>query len=290
MTAAAPLFERVAIIGVGLIGGSVGKALRAHGLAGRVVGVGSGDDTAQALALGLIDEGAADPVAAVAGADLVIVATPVTTVPAIFEAIAPALAEHALITDCASTKGTVVQAAQRWLGAALSRYVAGHPIAGSEHSGPGAARADLFAGKRWLFSPGPQTQADAPERLMALVARMGARPALLDAGLHDAMFAEYSHAPHALVFALCLAVADGPHADQLADLAGAGFKDTTRIGASSPALWTDILIDNADETVASLQRFAVALAQMSDVLAAGDRAALQSMITRASAWRADVEK
>lgn len=283
------LINRVAIIGLGLIGGSIGKAIRLHGLAGQVVGFAGEDHGQQALALGLIDEVAPSLADAVSSADLVIVATPVTVVPSVFEHIARHLGEQAIITDCASTKASVVLAARQYLGAAFGRYVPGHPIAGSEFSGPTAAREGLFEGKRWLFSPVNRAQERHVDGLMDLVRGFGARPAILDAAEHDALFAEYSHAPHALVYALCLAVADGPHADRLADLAGAGFRDTTRIGASSPSLWADILFDNAEPTLASLGRVRQALDEVAAVLASGDKTALQAVVARASDWRAKLE-
>ncbi len=276
------MFDQVTIIGLGLIGGSVGKAIRSNRLAGKVVGFAADDHARQALALGLIDEAAPGLAQAVETADLVIIATPVTVVPSVLQAVAPHLSATAIITDCASTKSSVVQAARQLLGEAFDRFVAGHPIAGSELSGPTAAREKLFDGKRWLFAPVSEAQHQQVDRLMDLVRGFGARPAVVDANEHDALFAEYSHAPHALVYALCLAVADGPYADQLSDLAGAGFRDTTRIGASSPALWADILFDNAAPTLASLE-------QLTGVLASGDKQAVEAVVARASDWRARLE-
>ena len=283
------LFDRVAIIGVGLIGGSIGLAIRRKGLARQVVGYAKPPDAVTAQALGLIDEAADSATAAVANADLIIVASPVTTIPAVFSEIADVMTPEALITDCASTKTSVIAAARKTLGDAFDRYVPGHPIAGSELSGPAAARQALFDGKRWLFSPVTEGQQANLARMMQLAERIGARPAVLKAELHDAMFGEYSHAPHALVYAVCLAVANGPHADALADLAGAGFRDTTRIGASSPPLWTDILVDNAEPTVASLDRISESLALVREALVTGDRQTLQDMIEQASSWRAQLE-
>lgn len=282
-------FERIAIIGLGLIGGSIGGAVKAHGLARSVVGVATGDDAQVALQLGLIDETAASATQAVQGADLVIVATPVTIVPTIFREIAMALDTRVVLTDCASTKGSVIAAARETLGRSFDRYVPGHPIAGSELSGPTAARAQLFESKRWLFSPTTDAQHEHVGKLMAFASALGARPAILEADTHDKLFAEYSHAPHALVYALCLAVADGPYADQLADLAGAGFRDTSRIGASSAPLWTDILMDNSIATVESLTRVSQAIEHFTQVLASGDRQALEALVTRASQWRAQLE-
>jgi len=283
------LFERVAIIGVGLIGGSIGLALRRKGLARTVIGYARHPDAMTAQALGLVDEAADDAVSAVAGADLIILAAPVTAIPGLLFEIAGAISPTALITDCASTKTSVIAAARDALGDAFDRFIPGHPIAGSELSGPAAARQALFDGKRWLFLPVTDGQRAHLDRLMAMAERIGARPAQLDADVHDAMFAEYSHGPHALVYAVCLAVARGPHADALADLAGAGFRDTTRIGASSPPLWTDILMDNVQPTLDSLDRISDCLSEIRQALADGDRLAVQALIEQASTWRAQLE-
>ena len=184
---------------------------------------------------------------------------------------------------------SVITAAQACLGSAFDRYVPGHPIAGSELSGPTAARVRLFHGKRWLLCPVNEAQHAHTSRLLEFVAALGAHGSIVPAQDHDDLFAEYSHAPHALVFAMCEALATGPHAARLSELAGAGLRDTTRIGASSPPLWTDILIDNAARTIESLDRFSASLAMFRAALEQGDRAAVEAMIQRASDWRAKLE-
>lgn len=284
-----PLFKTVAVIGLGLIGGSVAAAARASGLAGRVVGFAPGDDGLQALRLGLIDTLAVSAADAASLADLVVVATPVSTMPAVFDEIAPVLPAHAIVTDCGSTKRSIVAAARDRLGAHFARFLPGHPISGSEFSGPGAARADLFTGKLWLFSPVEPAHETLVAPLSQLVTSFGAVVQRVDNALHDELFAEYSHAPHALVFAICQAVADGPNAQRLSELAGAGFKDTTRIGASSPQLWSDILLDNREGVIQAMDRYMQSMQQMRDTLEKNDRAALVGQITRGSAWRASLK-
>lgn len=277
---------KVAVIGLGLIGGSFAAASRASGVVSHVAGYAPGSDGDVALALGHVDSVSGSIEEAVTGADLVVVATPVTVVDAVFAAVCPALPSHTIVTDCASTKLTVVASARRHLGSAFDRYVPGHPIAGSERSGPAAARADLFRGRPWLFCPVNDAQRMHLSMLQALVERFGARADVIDAGQHDAVFAEYSHAPHAIVFALCLAVARGPWSGKLTELAGAGLRDTTRIGASSPALWADILLDNAANSERSMARFDDALGQIRAAVQAGDREQLMRLFDQASGWRA----
>ena len=288
MTApAGPLVERLAVVGLGLIGGSIASAARRSGAARRVVGHALGDHGRQALALGLLDEVFDSVADAVRGADAVFLAVPVPAMPAVCEAVAAALGETAWVSDCCSTKSSAVAAARAALRAdQWDRYVPGHPIAGSEHSGPSAARADLFTGKAWLLSPLTPGQGERAGRIEALLERFGATVSRVSPGEHDAMFAEYSHMPHALVFALCHAVANGPHADRLSALAGAGFKDTSRIGASAPELWTDIIIDNGDEVLASLQRLQASIDLFRERIAERDRQGLLSLIADASRWRA----
>lgn len=279
---------RVAVIGLGLIGGSFAAASRASGIVSHVTGYAPGSDGDAALALGHVDSVSASIARAVADADLVVVATPVTVVDAVFAAIAPALPAKAIVTDCASTKLTVVASARRHLGDAFDRYVPGHPIAGSERSGPAAASANLFKGRPWLFCPVNDAQRLHLPVLQVLVERFGARADVIDTDQHDAVFAEYSHAPHAIVFALCLAVARGPWSGKLTELAGAGLRDTTRIGASSPALWADILLDNAANSERSMARFDDALDQIRAAVQTGDRDQLIHLFDQASDWRASL--
>lgn len=286
-TAAGAQIGTLAVIGLGLIGGSVAAAARARGVAAVVLGHAADDHGERARALGLVDRACASVAEAVAQADAVVLAVPVPAMPAVLAEVARALPAQAWLTDCCSTKVSAVAAARQALSPAQwARYVPGHPIAGSEHSGPEAARDDLFEGKKWLLSPVEAAQAGAAAAATRLAEGLGATVSRVDPVTHDAMFAEYSHMPHALVFALCHAVAGGPHAERLSALAGAGFKDTSRIGASSPPLWTDILIDNREQVIESLQRLQVSIDLVRELIASGDRDGLHALIARASAWRA----
>lgn len=277
--------DKLAILGVGLIGGSVAAALRAGGTVGEIAGYSPGDDAQVARALGFVDSAHATPEAAVADANLVVVAAPVPEMPALFARIREALAPHALVTDCGSTKRSVIDAARRELGEAFLRFVPGHPIAGSELSGPQAARAGLFRDRRWLICPVDATPAQHCESVREMLAPTGARFDTMDPGLHDRVFAEVSHWPHAVAFALSAAIASGELAEQAIEYSGAGLRDTSRIGASSPTLWAGILLDNREACLASAARFRGQLDELVAALEAGDRNRLAELFATASRWR-----
>ena len=271
------LFERAAIIGTGLIGGSMGLAVGRRGLVGRVTGVARTQATLdRALAVGAADDVTTDPVEAVADADLVYLATPVGSVPAILETIAPHLPDGCLVTDGGSTKREIVDAASV-LPAGVD-FVGGHPLAGSEQSGPSAASADLFAGTVYFLTPVAATDASALARMRELVEGIGARPVEVDPREHDRMLAGTSHLPHLVAAALCNAVAQLP---ELSQFAGAGFRDATRIAASPPEMWRDILLSNADEVGASLADLREGLECWEAALAQGDGDALTELLERA---------
>lgn len=278
-------FGRVAVLGVGLIGGSVAGAVRARSLAHRVVGYAAGDDAREALALGLLDEVAPDPASAVQGADLVVLAAPIPAIAPLLAAIAPALAPDAVITDTASTKASTVAAARAALGAAFPRFVPAHPIAGAERHGPTAAKPTLFERCLTVLCPEPETDAQAQRRVSAFWEAIGARIVSMHVADHDRVFAEVSHWPHAAVFALCAAIADGPRAEDALRFAGAGLRDTTRIGASSASLWADIVLDNRDAVLDCAQAFERELGVLVDALRRRDRDALLERFETASRWR-----
>lgn len=277
--------DKVAVVGLGLIGGSVAAALRSRRIARRVVGIAAGDHAARALAAGLIDAAPDSLAAAVADAQLVVVATPVTAINEVFAGLAQHVDPAAVITDCTSTKLSTIASAQRLMPDLFPSFVPGHPISGSEFSGPEAANPDQFAGKLWLLCPQAGTRDSATRLVGDMVQAIGARCDLIDSTEHDALFAEYSHAPHALVYAICDAVASGPNAARLSELAGAGFKDTTRIGATSPELWTDILLDNRLNVLDSIDRYVTAMNLLREMLRSGDRDGLFRLLERAAKWR-----
>lgn len=280
-----PVFGRVALLGVGMIGGSVAAACRARGAVARVTGYTPQSDARDALALGLIDAVADSVADAVRDADLVILAAPISAQPSLFSALVPHLRADAIVTDCASTKASTVAAARERLGAAFARYVPSHPIAGSERHGPQAARADLFDGAMVIVCPQPENSIGGVARIRDFWTALGSRVAELDATRHDRVFAEVSHWPHAVVFAMCSAIANGGFADDALRFAGAGLRDSSRIGASSPQLWADILLDNREPVLECARAFETELAALLAALRAGDRAALAACFEPGSRWR-----
>ena len=279
------LFERAAIIGVGLIGGSMGLAVRRRGLVGRVTGVARTQATLdRALAVGAADDVTTDAAEAVADADFVYLATPVRSMPAIMERIAPHLPDGCLVTDGGSTKREVLDAASA-LPAGVD-FVGGHPLAGSEQSGPSAASSDLFAGTVYFLTPVATTDASALARMRELVAGIGAQAIEVDPHGHDRMLAGTSHLPHLVAAALCNAVAQLP---DLSQFAGGGFRDATRIAAGQPEMWRDILLSNADEVSASLAHLREGLEGWEAALARADGDALMELLERARAVREGLE-
>lgn len=280
------MIDRVAVLGVGLIGGSVAAALRAAGTIDEIAGWSPGDDAQLARALGHLDTACATPQEAVHGTSFVIVAAPVPAIPELLAQIRDEIGPQAIVTDCASTKRSVIDAARRELGESFRRFVPGHPIAGSERSGPQAADPCLFRGRRWLLCPDQATPAQHCEAVRQMLEPTGAVFETMDASLHDRLFAEVSHWPHAVAFALSAAIAGGALAEPAVEHSGAGLRDTTRVGASSPQLWADILLDNRDACLESASRFRGRLEQIESALEHGDREALIEVFTQASRWRA----
>jgi prephenate dehydrogenase len=278
--------HKLAIFGVGLIGGSFAAALKAAGLAQRVAGVGrSRGNLERALALGLIDEIAGDAAAALEGADLALVAVPVQQTEAVLEQIAAHLSPACVITDAGSTKQDVVAAARRALGPGIARFVAAHPIAGAELSGAEAASATLFRNRLVVLTPLPETEPRACALVEALWRACGARPMQMTAQRHDEVFAAVSHLPHALAFALVHMIAGRADAQQLFAFAGAGFRDFTRIAGSSPEMWRDICLANRDALGEEIAAFQHALATLASHLERGDAQAIERLFAAARAAR-----
>jgi prephenate dehydrogenase len=270
-------FGRVAVIGVGLIGGSFALALKAARACGQVVGVGrSRANLDAALALGAIDVAESDVARAVRGADLILVATPVAQFGSVFSALAPALSPGALMIDAGSTKRDVVAAAHTHLGAKVAQFVPTHPIAGAEHSGVAAAKADLFRGKRVVLVPLPENAAESIARATGAWQACGARVARMAPEEHDAVFAAVSHLPHLLAFA---------NSAQLFGYAAGGFRDFTRIASSHPEMWRDICVANHDALLAELKRYGEQLESIRALLAAGDAVGLEEVFAQARAAR-----
>lgn len=293
--------NKIVIFGVGLIGGSAALALKQAKAVRHVVGVGRSLDNLQAaLDLGVIDEAQSDIVVAMQDADLVLIATPVAQTPKILEAIIPHLSERTIITDAGSTKSDIaeyVEAASLQAKNAtqfLSQFIGGHPIAGAEKSGVTAAKADLFVGKNVVLTPNNQTASAALEKVRNMWLSTGAKVTEMTATEHDQTFAAVSHLPHLLAFALVDDLAGRANAKQLFDFAASGFRDFTRIAASSPEMWRDISLANQQALLSEIEAYQKELALLKTLLANKDERGLQALFERASQarqqWAKDREK
>ena len=238
-----------------------------------------------ALEIGAITEAAASAEAAVKQADLVMLAVPVGAMRGVMRAIAPHLRADAVVTDVGSTKADVVAAARAELGAALPRFVPGHPIAGRETHGVQSSQPRLFEGKLFIATPVAETAEDALVRVERLWQRLGCRVERMDADEHDRVFAAVSHLPHLLAFALVARIASEDDAERKLAKAGAGFRDFTRIAASSPAMWRDVCIANRDALSAELAGYRALLDDLQAALDAGDAAALEAVFSAAAQCR-----
>ena len=291
--ARAPRIGKLVVVGVGLIGGSFALALRAAGLVDTVVGVGRGRanlDAAQRLSI--IDRQVridADWAAELADADLVLLATPVAQYPALLAAMAGQLGPATIVTDAGSTKQDVIAAARATLGDAMPRFVPAHPIAGTEHSGATAAFATLFHDRNVVLTPVAATDPAATAIVAALWRACGSRVRMLDAAAHDRIFAAVSHLPHLVAFGLVEAFAERPDADDIFRFAASGFRDFTRIAASSPEMWRDIALANRDALLVEVAAFRAQLDRLAAMVAAGDGDALAAVFARARTARREWE-
>jgi prephenate dehydrogenase len=279
-------FGKTAVIGVGLIGGSFGLALKASGLCGRVIGAGrSAANLELAVARGAIDAFETGAAAAVRDADLVLVASPVAQFERIFLEIGPALKSDALVMDAGSTKRNVVAAARKGLGDRIARFVPAHPIAGAESSGAGAASAELFRGRRLVLTPLNENRNEDVETISGLWTALGARVSLMTPEEHDDVFAAVSHLPHLLAYALVGDIAARADAAQLFGYAAGGFRDFTRIASSHPEMWRDICMANGDRLLREVSLYEKKLREVGDMLQRKDAAALEKLFTDARAAR-----
>ncbi|HNR92881.1 MAG TPA: prephenate dehydrogenase/arogenate dehydrogenase family protein [Dokdonella sp.] len=284
------MFHTIALFGTGLIGGSFALALRRRHPATRMVGFDRDLDAARrALELGVIDTIAADAAEAVRDADLVFLAVPVAQVPSLLGGIVDGLRDDALITDAGSTKGDVVAAARAKLGPRIERFVPGHPIAGREVHGPDAALATLYDGRAVILTPLAENAPQAIARVQALWADCGARVTTMPVAQHDRVLAAVSHLPHMLSYALVAQIVDSADAALKLGLAGAGFRDFTRIAASSPEMWRDVALANREALLAELDDYIALVAGLRASIAGSDGEALEALFDKASrarsAWK-----
>ncbi|HTQ76746.1 MAG TPA: prephenate dehydrogenase/arogenate dehydrogenase family protein [Burkholderiales bacterium] len=279
-------FGKVAVIGVGLIGGSFALALKRKRLCGSVVGAGrSRANLRLARRRGVIDAIAPDAARAARDADLVLVATPVSHFERIFSEIGGALKPAAVVTDAGSTKRDVVAAARKGLGVRVSQFVPAHPIAGAERSGAAAARADLFQGRRVILTPLAGNSRASVAAVEAAWRGCGARLGRMTPREHDAVLAAVSHLPHLLAYGLVSDIAGRRNAAQLFGFAAGGFRDFTRIASSHPEMWRDIAAANRDFLLSEVRGFEAVLRRIKSLLAKGDYRALEALFARARAAR-----
>jgi cyclohexadieny/prephenate dehydrogenase / 3-phosphoshikimate 1-carboxyvinyltransferase len=282
-----PLFERVAIIGLGLIGGSLAAAMRARGLAKSIVAGSRSERTLErGKLLGLIDDGSTDLADAVKGADLVFLAVPVSSMADTMARMAPGLGKSVIITDGGSVKGKVITAAKQSIPQHISRFVPGHPIAGKEKSGVDAADAGLYEKHRVILTPISATDPAASARIRALWTAVGAEVLSMDPDEHDRVLAETSHLPHLLAFSLVDTLARQGDSLDIFRYAAGGFRDFTRIASSDPLMWHDIFRENRDSVLQAVDLFQAGLARFREAVEQGDSESLLAIMTRANSARA----
>ena len=280
------MIRRLCVIGVGLIGGSLARALRQAGYCGEVVGSGRrAEHLQEAVDLGVIDRFDTDAARAVEGADMVVVCVPLGAMEAVFRSIAPALAADAVVTDAGSAKACVAEAARRAFGGVPPWFVPGHPIAGTEKSGVAASFAELYRDRKVILTPLPETSPAATARVQAMWETAGAQVQCMDVEHHDQVLAATSHLPHVLAFQMVDTLARMSDEDEIFRYAAGGFRDFTRIASSDPVMWRDICLANGKALLAMLDRYRADLDRLADAIRAGDGAELERVFRNAKAAR-----
>ena len=289
------MFNQLGVIGCGLMGGSFALALKRGGLARRVVGYSKSPSTTErAKRLGVIDVAAESALLAVSGSDIVLLAVPVAATEATFKAIRHLVEPGVLVMDVGSTKRDVVDAARRALRERVAAFVPAHPIAGKEMAGIQHADAALYSGHQVILTPLAQNAPELVQKATDVWSAIGARVLKMTPENHDAAFAAVSHLPHLLAFAYFSAAVNQPQGRDYLSLAGPGFRDFTRIAASSPEMWRDILVANREEVLKQSQRFRHVLDALEHVIREGNADALEDLIRGAaegrSAWQMSAPK
>lgn len=280
------MINRLCIIGVGLIGGSLARAVKRAGYCAEVVG--AGRDAAQlqhAAQLGVIDRYESDPARAVADADVIVLAVPLGAMEGVLRGIAPHIKQGAIITDVGSAKGSVVAAAQAVFSSVPDYFVPGHPIAGTEKSGVDASRADLFQGRRVILTPLTHTDAAAIDAVRHMWRQIGAEVVEMSVEHHDEILGATSHLPHILAFTLVDTLARLHEHAEIFRFAAGGFRDFTRIASSDPVMWRDICLANRDAIVTMIDRFQGDLMVLREAILAGDDRHIEAIFARAKTAR-----
>jgi cyclohexadieny/prephenate dehydrogenase len=283
-------FRKLALIGIGLIGSSIALAARRQGLV-EVISIATRrqETLDEARELGLGDIYTLDAAEAVRGADLVIICTPVGTYADVMATIAPALEPGAILSDVGSVKGHVVKTLAPLVPAGVS-FIPGHPLAGTEHSGPSAGFAELFSGRWCVLTPGPEVDSAQTEKLATFWRAMGSQVESMDAGHHDMVLAITSHIPHLVAYNIVGTVADLEAATQseVIKFSASGFRDFTRIAASDPVMWRDVFLTNREAVLEMLGRFLEDLSALQRSVRTGDGPALEALFTRTRAIRRSI--
>ena len=291
MTTANPAsnFGTVAIVGVGLIGASLGLALKKAGVVNTILGVGRGkENLAQAQKMGAIDS-VVDLVEATKQSDVIVLCMPVAQMRATFEIIEPYLESKTMLTDAGSIKGDVILAAKEVLGKKACQFVPAHPIAGGAQHGASAAKADLFEGKQTIICPLQENSPNDTALIVSFWESVGSVVKKIGSVQHDAIYAAVSHLPHLLSYALMASVVNSEDADQKLDHVGAGFKDFTRIAASSPEMWRDICLGNRSAILKELDQYLLIVNHLRQLVAEGNGAGLEKLFNKASKARQDLD-
>ena len=280
------LIKRLAIIGVGLIGGSLARALRAKGEVGEVVGCGRGKaNLEKAVELGVIDSYTHDVAEAVAGADMIFLAVPLGAMRDTFTAMQGHLMDGATITDGGSSKGSVVEDCRAVFGRDLPELVPGHPIAGTENSGVEASFPELYQNRRVILTPTEATSSEALQRVSKMWELCGSDVTVMSVEHHDEVLAATSHLPHMLAFALVDSLARMKENDEIFRYAAGGFRDFTRIASSSPVMWRDICIANREALGTIMESYIQDMNELAETVAKGDGERLLEIFERAKASR-----
>ncbi|MGB5457436.1 MAG: prephenate dehydrogenase/arogenate dehydrogenase family protein [Gammaproteobacteria bacterium] len=278
--------DTVCIIGTGLIGGSLALAIRQAGFCKQIIGAGRTEETLiKAVELGVIDHYDTRIANAVKDADIVVVSVPLGSMHAVFEQIDAGKNEHTIITDAGSAKQSVIRDAESVFSTGLQNFVAGHPIAGTEQSGVGAAFAELFQQRRVILTPTEYTSADALDRVRAMWQSAGAEVETMTAEHHDLILAGTSHLPHLLAFGLVDCLNNLEDIDEIFRFAAGGFRDFTRIASSDPVMWRDICLSNREDVMAMMKRYRDEMAKVYRALENNDGEKLREVFERAKRVR-----
>jgi cyclohexadieny/prephenate dehydrogenase len=282
-----PLFDTVCFVGIGHIGSSLARALRKHALARRIVCLEAAAEARQvAVELGVVDSAFAEPAEAVPGADLVVLAVPVGAMQAVGTAVAPHLKPGAVVTDVGSVKMAVIRDLSPVLPDGI-HYIPGHPIAGTEHSGPASGFAELFEGRWQILTPLPGTDERALERLCELWRRVGSMVELMEPQHHDKVLAITSHLPHLIAYTIVGTASDlaGHMQQEVIKFSASGFRDFTRIAASDPIMWRDIFLNNREAVLEVIQRFTEDLTALQRAIRWGEGEVLEEKFRETRAIR-----